>query len=126
MVGAALGVCVVGTGFWARAMHLPALRTIAGVDVVSVVGRDAASAQRLADEFGVKRWSTDYREAVTAPDVDVVDILAPNYLHAPIAIAAAEGGKHVIVIKPIATTLAEADAMIEAAASAGTRLFYAE
>lgn len=126
MIGDSLGVCVVGAGFWARAMHLPAFRTIPGVTVVSVVGRDEASARRLAAEFGVKRWSTDYRHAVAEPDVDVVDILAPNYLHAPIAIAAAEAKKHVIVIKPIATSLAEADAMIEAAAEAGTRLLYAE
>jgi predicted dehydrogenase len=126
MVGASLGVCVVGPGFWARAMHLPALRNIPGVDVVSVVGHGETSAQKLAAEFGVKRWSTDYREAVGAADVDVVDILAPNHLHAPMAIAAAEAKKHVIVIKPMATTLAEADAMMAAAAEAGTRLLYAE
>jgi predicted dehydrogenase len=126
VVDASLGISVVGAGFWARAMHLPAFRAIPGARVVSVVGRDEGSARMLAADFGVERWSTDFREAVSAADVDVVDVLAPNHLHAPIAIAAAEAGKHAIVIKPIATTLAEADAMMAAATRAGTRLLYAE
>ena len=121
-----IGVCVVGPGFWAREMHLPAFTTMPGVEIVCIVGRSEAAARALAERFGAKRWSTDYREAVKADDVDVVDILAPNYLHAPVAIAAAEAGKHIICIKPIATTLAEADAMIAAAEKAGVRLLYAE
>src|SRR5262249_43231957 len=106
--------------------HLPAFAQIPGVEVVSVVGRDEAGAQALAERFGVRCWSTDYHEAVKADDVDIVDILAPNHLHAPIAIAASEAGKHVIVIQPMATSLAEADAMIAAAQKAGMRLLYAE
>lgn len=126
MLNDKIGVCIVGPGFWAKEMHLPAFQTIPGVEVVSVVGSSEESARRLAEKFGVKTWSTDYRTAVKAADVDVVDILAPNYLHAPIAIAAAEAGKHVICIKPIATRLEEANQMIAAAEKAGTRLFYAE
>jgi predicted dehydrogenase len=121
-----VGVCIVGPGFWAREMHLPAFATIPHVEVVCVVGRTEASARSMAEQFHVGRWSTDYREAVKADDVELVDILAPNYLHAPIAIAAAEAGKHVVCIKPLATTLADADAMIAAAEKAGGRLFYAE
>ncbi|HVY20665.1 MAG TPA: Gfo/Idh/MocA family oxidoreductase [Bauldia sp.] len=126
MLSDRIGVCVVGGGFWARAMHLPAFASIPGVDVVSLVSRSEAGASVLAEAHGVKRWSTDYIEAVTAPDVDVVDIIAPNHLHAPIAVAAAEAGKHIICIKPLATTLAEADRMLEAAAKNNVRLLYAE
>jgi predicted dehydrogenase len=126
MLNDKIGLCLVGPGFWAREMHLPALTTTPGVEVVSVVGRNETAARALAGQFGVKRWATDYREAVNAGDVDIVDILAPNYLHAPIAIAAAEAGKHVICIKPLATSLADADAMMAAAQKAGTRLLYAE
>jgi predicted dehydrogenase len=121
-----IGVCVVGGGFWAKAMHLPAFKAIPGVEVVSVVSGSDASASSLADAHGVKRWSTDYIDAVTSSDVDVVDIIAPNYLHAPIAIAAAEARKHVICIKPLATTLADADRMLGAAAKNKVRLLYAE
>lgn len=126
MLNGRIGICVVGPGFWAREMHLPAFAAIPDVEVVSVVGRNENASRSLAERFSVKRWSTDYREAINADDVDVVDILAPNYLHAPIAIAAAEAGKQVICIKPLATRLDEADEMIRAIEKAGTRLFYAE
>lgn len=126
MLGGKIGICVVGPGFWAKEMHLPAFAAIPGVEVVSIVGRTEDAARALAKQFGIKNWSTDYREAIKSDDVDVVDILAPNYLHAPIAIAAAEAGKHVICIKPLATTLEDADRMIKAIDVAGTRLFYAE
>jgi predicted dehydrogenase len=126
MLNGRIGICVVGPGFWAREMHLPAFAAIPDVEVVSVVGRSENASRSLAERFSVKRWSTDYREAIKADDVDVVDILAPNYLHAPIAIAAAEAGKHVICIKPLATRLDDADEMIRAIEKAGTRLFYAE
>jgi predicted dehydrogenase len=126
MLTGRIGICVVGPGFWAKEMHLPAFAAMPGVEVVSIVGRGEASARSFAERFGIRRWSADYCEAVKADDVDVVDILAPNYLHAPVAIAAAEAGKHVICIKPLATTLAAADEMIAAANKAGTRLFYAE
>ena len=126
MLNRPIRVCVVGPGFWAREMHLPSFATIPGVEVTCVVGRSEESARSLAERFGIRRWSTDYRTAVQGEDVDLVDILAPNYLHAPIAIAAARAGKHVLCIKPLATSLADADAMIAAAEQAGTRLFYAE
>lgn len=126
MLNRPIRVCVVGPGFWAREMHLPAFASIPGVVVTCVVGRSEEAARALAKRFGVPRWSTDYASAVQAEDVDLVDVLAPNYLHAPIAIAAAQAGKHVLCIKPLATTLADADAMIAAAEQAGTRLFYAE
>src|SRR5258707_6664893 len=126
MLNDRIGICMVGGGFWARLVQMPALLSIPGIEVVSVVSSSEASAASLAKAFGIKRWSIDYAAAIAAPDVDVVDILAPNYLHAPIAIAAAEAGKHVICIKPLATTVADADRMLAAAAKAGVRLLYAE
>src|SRR5258708_21326796 len=126
MLNGKIGICLVGPGFWAKEMHLPAFSTIPGVEVVSIVGRTEDAARALAQRFNIQRWSTEYREAFKSDDVDIVDILAPNYLHAPIAIAAAEAGKHVICIKPLATTLDEADQIIAATEKAGTRLFYAE
>jgi predicted dehydrogenase len=107
-------------------MHMPALAAIRDVEVVSIVSRKAASAEALAKAFGVKRWSTDYADTIKASDVDVVSIHSPNYLHAPMAIAAAEAGKNVICIKPLATSLAEADSILRAAEKAGVRLLYAE
>jgi predicted dehydrogenase len=120
------GVCVVGAGFWAREMHLPALSQIPGVRLVGVVSGSTDSARKAAEEFGVPRWYDNLDAALADPEVDVVDIVAPPDVHAPAAIAAAAAGKHVICIKPLARDAAEATSMLDAARAAGTRLCYAE
>jgi len=78
------------------------------------------AAKQVADERGIPFY-TDYRELVARDDVDVVSVCTPHYLHAPMALAALEAGKHVLVEKPIAIAVSEADAMI-AAAEANDRL----
>jgi predicted dehydrogenase len=121
-----LRVGIVGSGFWASEMHLPAFATLPGVRVTHVSGGSPERARQLAERFGVARWSVGYDDLVADPDVDVVDIVAPNDVHAPATMAAAEHGKHVICIKPLARTSAEAREMLAATASAGVRLLYAE
>ncbi|MDX6253960.1 MAG: hypothetical protein QOJ11_294 [Frankiales bacterium] len=121
-----LGVCVVGAGFWAENMHLPALQQIPGVTVTCVVAATETSARATAAKFGIARWSTDFRDAVAAPDVQVVDVVAPPFIHHDAVVAAAEAGKHAICIKPLGRTVTEAASMVDAADRAGTRLFYAE
>ena len=73
----------------------------------------------LAERHGIPRITTDWRELAADPDVDAVVIGTPNALHAPQAIACLEAGKHVLVEKPMARTLAEAEAMNAAAAASG-------
>ena len=93
------------------------------------IDADEARARTLGAEFRVAsgvRVATDYRQALDDPDVDAVAICLPHHLHAPVAVAAAEAGKHVLCEKPIATTLQEADAMIAAAERAGVVLMIAE
>jgi predicted dehydrogenase len=120
------GICVVGAGFWANEMHLPALRQIPGVEVVSVVAASEKSARAAAEAYGVPHWTTDLAEGVNAPGVDVVDVVAPPDVHVAAVMAAAQAGKHAICIKPLGRGLAEADAMLAAVRAAGTRLLYAE
>jgi predicted dehydrogenase len=126
MTAETLGIGVVGAGFWASEMHLPAFQKIPGAQIVGVCAATKASAARAAERFAIPFATDSYHELVDHPDVDVIDIVAPNHLHAPVAIAAAKAGKHVICIKPLALDLGEADRMIDAAASAGVRLLYAE
>lgn len=121
-----IGVSIVGAGFWAEQMHLPTFARIPGVEVVSVVAATQETARRVAKEFGIPSWTTNLRDAITDARVDVVDIVAPNDVHAPAVIAAAGAGKHAICIKPLGRSTVEADEMLEAVARAGTRLFYAE
>ncbi|MDQ1300359.1 MAG: Gfo/Idh/MocA family oxidoreductase, partial [Chloroflexota bacterium] len=79
-------------------------------------------AERLAGACGLERWYLDYRAAVSRDDVDVVSVCIPTYLHSEVTVFAAEHGKHVLSEKPMALTLASADAMIAAAARHGVKL----
>lgn len=119
-------VALVGAGFWATEMHLPALQKLPGVRVVGVASRSEKSARSVAERFGIPRWTADYRELLADSEVDLVDVLTVNALHAPISIEAMRLGKHVICIKPIAIDLEQADLMLTVARERGVRLFYAE
>ena len=98
--------------FW-PAPAMPVLKTIC--DIVPEIAED--SRKRL----GFEKCCTDWREIVNDPEIDVVSVCTPNNAHAPIAIAALEAGKHVICEKPIASTLADAKAMADAAAKAAEK-----
>jgi len=105
---------VVGCGNAAQRIHLPALRA-EGVDISVFASRSRLSAETLRDAWGsgvvVARWE----DAIVRDDVDAVVIAAPNSAHCDIAVAAATAGKHVLVDKPMACTLEDADTMIAAA-----------
>ena len=74
-----------------------------------------------AAKWGWEETSEDYREVVNRPDIDIVDICTPNFLHTPIAIEAAKAGKQVICEKPLANTLSDAQAMLNAVKKAGVK-----
>ena len=116
---APLRVGVVGTGF-IGATHVAAW-TAEGMRVV-VHDVDAGSATALAARHGATVAGS---LADLFRDVDVVDVCTPTHLHANVAIAAARAGRHVICEKPMARTLEDAEAMLEAARQAGVRLFVA-
>lgn len=97
----------------ARFFDLPLLPALA-----VVAARDGDHLRTFAPRWGWERWTTDWRDAVTADDVDLVDIGTPNHLHAEQAIEALEAGKHVACEKPLAGTLDDARAMRNAAAEA--------
>lgn len=82
-------------------------------------GRDEASLRDFADRWGWAEISTDWREVLKRDDIDAIDIATPTHLHAEMAIAAAEAGKHIFCEKPFAKTLAEGEAMLGAAEKAG-------
>ena len=90
-----------------------------------LVGRDADRAAAAAEKLGWESSSADWREVVARPDIDLIDICSPGDSHAEIAIAALAAGKHVLCEKPLANTVAEAEAMAAAAADAATRAVFA-
>ena len=86
-----------------------------------VVGRNHAAVTAAAEKWGWQEAATDWRDVIARDDIDVVDIVTPGDTHAEIAIAALEAGKHVLCEKPLANSVAEAEAMTDAAARAAER-----
>jgi predicted dehydrogenase len=84
----------------------------------TIVGRDEANVKRAADKFGWLSYETDWRRLIERDDIDVIDIGTPNHLHAEIAIAAAQAGKHIICEKPLAMHKEQAFTMWKAAQKA--------
>ncbi|MCU1520597.1 MAG: dehydrogenase [Arthrobacter sp.] len=121
-----LGVALIGYAFMGKA-HSNAWRNVASYfDVPAfeqkvLVGRDPAGVAAAADKYGWSESATDWHAVLDRDDIDIVDICAPGFMHAEIAIAALAAGKHVLVEKPLANTLAEAEAMAEAARKARAR-----
>ncbi|WP_022877583.1 Gfo/Idh/MocA family protein [Microbacterium sp. B19] len=122
-----LRVAMIGYGFmgaahsvgWRQAPHVFDLAR--PVEMTVVVGRNADAVASAAAKWGWAESATDWREVIERSDIDIVDIVTPGDSHAEIAIAALEAGKHVLCEKPLANTVAEAEAMAEAAERARAR-----
>ncbi|MFF2243211.1 Gfo/Idh/MocA family protein [Arthrobacter sp. NPDC058130] len=121
--GSPLGVAMIGYAFMGKA-HSNAWRNVASYfDVPAfeqrvLVGRDPDGVAGAAGKYGWAESATDWRAVIARDDIHIIDICAPGWMHAEIAIAALAAGKHVLVEKPLANTLAEAEAMAEAARAA--------
>ena len=106
---------LIGAGGISRA-HIPGFLACHDQAVVTAIADSNPDAARVARQaLGGGDLYDDWRTLLDCADVDAVDICLPHDLHEPVAVAAAERGKHILVEKPIARTLAEADAMLEAA-----------
>ncbi|UED87677.1 Gfo/Idh/MocA family protein [Streptomyces profundus] len=122
-----LGVGMVGYAFMGAA-HSQGWRTVGRAFdlplspvMAAVCGRDQAAVNAAADRLGWASAETDWRALIARDDIQLVDICSPGDSHAEIAIAALEAGKHVLCEKPLANTVAEAEAMVAAATAARAR-----
>ncbi|WOS65871.1 Gfo/Idh/MocA family protein [Sinorhizobium fredii] len=120
-----LNVALIGTGFMGKA-HSIATAVVpilfgAPIEIERkvIVDIDEELARNAVHQYGFAEYATDWREVISRPDIDIVDICTPNDTHAPIAIAAAKAGKHVMCEKPMAMTVADAEAMLAAARETG-------
>src|SRR5687768_15391311 len=114
----ALRVGIAGAGF-IGAVHARSAR-LAGARIVGVSASSPSRSEDAARALGAERAFGSSEELAQSPDVDVVHICTPNHLHLPLAEAALAAGKHVICEKPLATDLAGARRLVDAAAAAGT------
>lgn len=113
-------LAVIGCGAVTAIHHLPAIVASRGAEAVLLVDSDRGRAEELAKRFGVPAVATDYREVPGQAEGAIVAV--PNHLHAPVSIDLLSRGVHVLVEKPMALTVAETDAMMEAARTWGSIL----
>ena len=120
-----INVGLVGCGFMGRA-HSNAFNQVGRffdlpyqLNLKAVCARDGDAAQAFARNWGYESFETDWRKLVERPDIDLIDIAAPNDTHAEIAIAAAKAGKMVSCEKPLGRTVAEGVEMVSAVEAAG-------
>ena len=119
-------VAILGAGFISD-IHLECYhRFVPEAEVVAVYTRDAAKAKAFAEKHHLPKWYDDMDKLTNESGCDVVDICLPNFLHHTATLKAASAGKHIIIEKPLAVTLEEADEMIAACKNAGVKLMYAE
>ncbi len=116
-----VAVGIVGSSWWADAMHLPALHSHAGARTVAICGRRRENAQALADAWRIPQVYTDYNAMIERADLDAIVISTTNDSHYPIAMKALERGLHVLCEKPIALTYGQAREMAEAAEAKGLK-----
>ncbi|MGL4632684.1 MAG: Gfo/Idh/MocA family protein [Leadbetterella sp.] len=120
-----LKVAIVGTQFMGKAHSNAYLKVGHFFDIPKqpilqlACGVNPTRLQAFADQFGWKHTTTDWKKVIQRDDVDLIDISTPNDTHAPIAIAGAKKGKHLLCEKPIARNVAEAQKMYETAEEYG-------
>jgi UDP-N-acetyl-2-amino-2-deoxyglucuronate dehydrogenase len=102
--------------------HARELAKVDGARLAAVYGRDEDKANRFAREFAVPKAYSRFEDLLADPEIDVVSVLTPNGLHGEFAIAAAKAGKHVVVEKPLETTVARALEIVHACEANGVSL----
>src|SRR5690606_37588650 len=122
-----LRVAMIGHGFMGAAHSVGWRQAPAAFDLplaprmAVLVGRNPETTAEAAKSWGWEETSTDWRDVIARDDIDLIDIVTPGDSHAEIAIAALQAGKHVLCEKPLANTVAEAEAMEQAAKDAAAR-----
>jgi predicted dehydrogenase len=121
-------VLLVGAAFSAD-LHVDGYARCTDIaEVVAICDKDLSRVKALADRYGLKNYKAydDFKKAIDEVDCDIMDICLPNFLHHDVALAAFKKGRHVISEKPLATTVEDAEEMVEAANKADRKLYYAE
>ncbi len=115
------GFALIGAGIFGE-RHAQAYSRHPAVDFISVCDINAARAAEIAQRYGAGKSCADYKEVLVDPAVVAVSIATPDHLHRDVAVAAAQAGKHILVEKPLATTLEDAQAIVAAAKQSGVKL----
>ena len=115
------GFALIGAGLFGE-RHAQAYSRHHAVDFVAVCDLDEARTKRIAETYGARRHTTRLVDILSDPAIHAVSIATPDHAHRAVAVACAEAGKHILVEKPLATTVDDAEAIVAAAAKAGITL----
>lgn len=114
-----LKIAVIGCGGITRGSHMPAYAKMDNVEVVALCDILPDRVKQMAEQYGIAKTYTDYKDVLNIPGLEAVDICTPNIYHSEIAVAALEKGLHVFCEKPDAVSVAECLRMKEAAEKSG-------
>ncbi|MCK9222085.1 MAG: Gfo/Idh/MocA family oxidoreductase [Limnochordia bacterium] len=120
-MGQKVRVGLIGCGRVAN-VHARALNELEQTELVAVCDIKEDRAKDFTVKYNCKDYYLDYKEMLARDDIDAVEICTPHHLHKDMAIDAANAGKHILTEKPMALSVADADAMIEAAEKNGVTL----
>jgi predicted dehydrogenase len=113
---------LIGCGDISKRRVAPGIRDSKKSRLVSINRSDFSKAKSFAKKFGAEKWTREWKDLVSDPEIDAVYIATPVYLHAEQSIAAAEAGKHVLCEKSMAMNTIEADRMIDACKANNVKL----
>jgi predicted dehydrogenase len=118
---AKVGVGLIGCGTWGK-VHARTYAASDSVNFVAACDMDARRAEELTRNYGAQRHYSDWREVLENPEIRAVSIATPDFAHGEIVLAALQAGKHVLVEKPLATTVVECETIVAAREKAGLKL----
>ena len=104
-------IILAGAGAFGQ-KHLDAIKTIGGIEVASLVGRDIEATRAAAEKYGIRHFTTDLQAALAVPGVDAAILCTPTQMHAEQALQCMEAGKHVQVEIPLADDWEAAQAVL--------------
>ena len=118
-------VGVVGAGNISHNAHLPAYKSVTNAKVVAICDLDIERAKKAAEDFDIPHYYDSVTEMLANEDIDAVDICTWNSAHAPVAIEAANAGKHVICEKPLTVSVENAEKIAAAIKANGVKFMLA-
>src|SRR5512139_2553172 len=112
---------VVGLGTWGD-LHLRVLGPDPRIQIAAVVDINPERAKAAAETYHVPAWYTSVDEMLADPAIEAVSVASPDFAHAPAALAVLRSGRHLLLEKPMATSVPECLEILQAAQKAGTTL----
>lgn len=114
MIKDKIRIGIIGAGNIAQNAHLPSYLKLNDVEITAVCDVNEMRVKEVSNKYGIKHAFTDYRDLLSIGEIDAVSICTGNNFHQPIAVAAANAGKHILCEKPMAMNVEEAKSMLDA------------